>query len=207
MEYNDTNRYAKSAKKFLAGKERKKYCEIFVLNDDTMEELCFLQEMNEKEIQALRDLRDKYGKDNFIMHLDEVYTEPDQIHDLTCGCEILGMNIDTPCHQYTFSRCELVKGELVKHKCLVELSDEAYIRLLSYCLEDRSMNLNKLRYADKNIYSTIVHNIDSYLCDDGFFMGDYPYLITMDEVKEDADKILSGIPELPTSNSMGYLFV
>ena len=101
----------------------------------------------------------------------------------------------------------MVKGELVKHKCLVELSDEAYIRLLSYCLEDRSMNLNKLRYADKNIYSTIVHNIDSYLCDDGFFMGDYPYLITMDEVKEDAEKILSGNPDLPTSNSMGYLFI
>ena len=54
MEYIENSRYAKLAKKFLAGKKRKNYYEIIALNDDNLEELRFLQEFNDDDIKALR---------------------------------------------------------------------------------------------------------------------------------------------------------
>lgn len=207
MEYIENSRYAKLAKKFLAGKKRKNYYEIIALNDDNLEELRFLQEFNDDDIKALRELREKYGKDGFVKHLDEVFADPDEIHDFTCGCEILDINLDKPYHQYSFARHELRGDSFQRSEALVELTDEGYIRLLSYCIEDKDMNVNKLRYADKAIHGIVIREIDNYLCNDGFFMGCNPYLITMDEIKEDADLILAENTELCKTGTMGYLFV
>lgn len=207
MEYIENSKYTKLAKKFLAGKTRKNYYEIIALNEDNLVELRFLQDFNEEEIKTLRVLREKYGKDDFVKHLDEVFTDPDVIHDFTCGFKILNINLDKPYHQYSFARHELRGDSFHRSEALVELSDEGYIRLLAYCIEDKDMNVNKLRYADKALYGIIIREVDNYLCDDGFFMGCNPYLITMDEIKEDAGQILAENPELGKTGTMGYLFI
>lgn len=47
---------------------------------------------------------------HFVKHLDEVFTDSDEIHDFTCGCEILDINLYKHYHQYSFARHEL-KGD------------------------------------------------------------------------------------------------
>lgn len=195
------------AKKCLAGKNRKNYYEIMALDEDKLQQLRFLQEFNDEEVRSLKQLREKYGREEFFRHLDEVFQDPDEVHDLTCGREILDISLDKPYHQYTFCRHELSGDSLVRFKTLVELNDETYIRLLSYCIEDKDMTINKLRYADKAIYNTIVREVDSYLSDDGFYIGDKPYLITMDEIKSDAEMIIQENPDLQTTGIRGYLFM
>lgn len=207
MEYIENSRYTKLANDFLAKKKRKNYYEIIALNNDNLMELRFLQDFNDDDIKALRELREKYGKDDFVEHLDEVFTDPDEIYDFTCGYEILNINLDKPFHQYRFARHELIGDSLQKSETLVELTDEWYVRLLSYCISDVEMNMNKLRYADKALHSILIKEVDNYLCDDGFFMGCNPYLITMDETKEDANQILAENPELCKTGTIAYLFV
>lgn len=207
MEYIENSKYIKLAKTFLSSKKRKNYYEIIALNDDNLEELRFLQELDDDNIRSLRNLREKYGKDVFVKHLDEVFTDPDEIHDLTCGCEILNFNLDKSFHQYRFALHELIGETLQRRDVLVELTDEWYIRLLSYCIEDSDMNVNKLRYADKTLHGIVTRETDNYLCDDGFFTASNPYLITMDEIKEDAAQILAENPELRKTGIIGYLFV
>lgn len=203
--YNENNKCAELAKEFLAGKERKDYYEIMAFDEDDMTEVRFLQGFSEDELNALRALREKYGKEDFVKHLDEVYPDPDDIHDLTCGRDILGIDLDVPYHQYRFVRHELKGDTLTTHDALVELTDEQYVRLLSYCLEDKGMNVNKLRYADKVLHERVIRDVDLDLCFDDCYSGNCPYLITMDEVKEDAERILAENPDLHPFESIGYM--
>lgn len=90
----------------------------------------------------------------------------------------------------------------------IELSDKMYIYLLALCLNDPSINMNKLKYVDNVVYFTIMRQVDVYLCSDGFFTGSYPYLVTMDELKADAQKVFEANPDFlrnPTAIT-GYLF-
>lgn len=207
MEYIENSKYAQLARKCLAEKNRKNYYEFMAQNDEGVETLRFLRELSDDVIKALQGLREKYGQDNFVTDLDEVFTDSDEIHDLTFGCEILDINLDKPLHMYRFARHELSGDSLQRRESLVELSDEQYMRLLYLCLEDKDMNVNKLRYADKALYGIVIEGVDNYLCDDGFFMGCNPYLITMDEIKEDAAQILAENPDLCQTETVGYLFV
>lgn len=207
MVNNEKSMYARLAKKFLAGKERRNYYEILALDESNLEEVRFLQEFSNDELVNLCSLREKYGKNDFIKHLDEVYADPDEIRDLACGGDILELNLDKPYHQYRFAQHELRGDTILRTEVLVELTDEEYIRLLSYSIEDKYMNANKLRYADRALHRKVTREVDHCLCDDGFFMGCNPYLITMDEAREDADKVLAENPELCKTSITGYLFI
>ena len=183
------------AKEFFAKKERKAVCELTAYCDDDQQEYVHFQEFSEEELAALRVLRDKYGNEELVKHLDEVFEDPDELHDLSCGDEITSLDIDTPYYQYLFSRHELQDGKLNEYKMKIELSDKMYIYLLALCLDDPSINMNKLEHVDKGTYSIIMHQVDAYLSDDGFFVGRYPYLVTMDELKSDAQKVFETNPE------------
>lgn len=207
MENMNSGEYMKLAKKFLAGKPRKNYYEVLA-TDENCQTWRFLQELGSDTVKELRALREKYGNEGFVGHLDEVFTNIDEVHDLSGGCEIVDINLDKPLYQYYFARHEMEDdGSLHRAVSLVELSDEEYIRLVAYCLQDKGMNINKLRYADKALHATIVKEVDYYLCDDDFYIGARPYLITMDEIKEDVASILAQHPELSQDDSVtGYLF-
>lgn len=200
------NQIVAASRKVLADKNRKNYYEIIVWDEESSQEIRLLEEFNEKELDALIELREKYGKKDFAHHLEEVFADPDEVSDLGGGHDIKYIDLDTPCYQYKFSRYELVGDQLVRHKALVEMTDEQYIRLLSRCVEDTGMNVNKLRYADIDLYNLIVRGVDSYLVYDGFYTSDAPYLITMDEINEDVVKVLEINPTLKSGN-LGYKFV
>ena len=195
------------AKEFFAKKERKAVYELTACDDDH-QEYGYFQELSDDELAALRVLRDKYGNEEFVKHLDEVFKDPDELCDLSCGDEITSFDIDTPYYQYIFSRHELRDGKLHEYKMKIELSDKMYIYLLALCLSDPSINMNKLEYVDRGIYFTIKRQVDAYLCDDGFFVGSYPYLVTMDELKDDAQKVFEETPDFLRSPAAitGYIF-
>ena len=206
MEYNENSLYAKLAKEYLAQKERQVYYTVTLCNEERPDEYCTLEKFTDEELEALHKLRDKYGKDQFVMHLDEIGI--DDFIDFACGDEVLDIDLDYKSYRYEFGRHELRDDKLVRYTVLVELRDEEYIRLLALCLEDQTMNINKLKYVYKNGYDWIMHYVDATLSDDGFFCGSYPYLVTMDELFADVEQILTDHPELRRKGSgyTGYFF-
>lgn len=197
---------AEVAKIFFANKVRKNYYEIMALDEEVLEELRFLQEFNADQVKSLKQLREKYGREDFIKHLDEVFQNPDEIDDLTRGREILDINLDKPIHKYEFARHELNGESLKRYNVLVEMTDDMYVRLLSLCVTDKSMNMNKLRFADEDVYKHVLNRVDLSSTCDYFFVGTNPYLITMDEVKADAERIRSEYPEFNYLGYNGYTF-
>ncbi len=196
--------YMQLATAYFNSKPRKPYYEIVALNEDNLSEVIYLEDFSDEEYQALMSLRERYGMDNYIQHLDEVFTDPDELHDLSCGQEIVRVNLDNPCYQYEFGRHELVNNQLSRNTALVVMFDDNYISLLALMLSDPKMNMNKLQFADSFLYNTIYSQIIHMGCDDGFYMGDYPFLVTMDEVLKDAEAIRAQHPELNVKGSMGY---
>ena len=204
--FNENSKALSLAKEFFAKKERKAVYELTAYCDDDQQEYGYFHELSDDELAALRALRDKYGNEEFVKHLDEVFKDPDVLFDLSYGDEIISFNIDTPYYQYNFSRHELQDGKLHEYKMKIRLSDKMYIYLLALCLDDPTINMNKLKYVDDVAYYTIMRQVDAHLCDDGFFIGDYPYLVTMDELKADAQKLFEANPEFIRDPYIGYLF-
>lgn len=192
---------------FVAKKVRKNYYEILGLNDCYCTPDRFLQEFTEEQLEGLMALREKYGKDKFYSHLEEVFTDPDELHDLTCGEEVVGLNLDKVYHQYEFSRHDFIKGEAVRVPILLEMNDEDYARLLTLCVEDGGMNMNKLKYADFSSYKELMWKVDYTTCHDDFYDWDYPFLVTFDELKADAEMIVSQNPEFRSPGICGYSLI
>lgn len=205
----EKNKYAKLAKEFFATKSRKAYFAISAFSKDHLEEYDFYQEFSDKELQVLRTLRDKYGKDEFVKHLDEFIVDDCEYSDLAGEDEILNIDLDFKFYKYEFGRHELQGDKLTRYSALVEMSDQSYISLLALCLEDQSMNINKLKYADETLYSMIMRGVDAYYFDDDHaYYAMHPYLVTMDELFADVEQILSNHPELRQDNSCcfrGYI--
>lgn len=207
MELNENNEIEKVAKEFLANKNRKACYDVKAYNESFCDEDCFVQEFDEDELTALKSLREKYGKDDFCKHLEEVFTDEDELYDLSCGEEIIDIDLDRPNYQYRFSRYDLVNGVLQRTEMKLVLNDNHYLSLLKLCIEDKGMNMNKLRFADKSLYDLISHYIYWALCDeDRFYSMDWPFLIVMDEIMEDADKIAKEHPEFRSMEYVGYYF-
>lgn len=201
---NIDSEIAQLAADFFAQKNLENYYYVNAFNDDFCEDVYYVNHFTPEEFEMLKDLRAKYGDGEFHKHLDEVYDDADTIYDLSCGREIIGIDLDNCLHRYTFTIHSLGKSGLSARKVLVTLSDEAYIKLLALCVGDKGMNYNKLYYADGALYTAIRREIDSYQMDDIFFIGDEPYLVTMDEVKADADAIRTAHPECDPYGIAGY---
>ena len=207
MELNENSEIVKIEKEFLANKNRKACYDVKAYNESFCDEDCFVQEFDEDELTALKSLREKYGKDDFCKHLEEVFTDEDRLHDLSYGEEIFDIDLDQPSYQYRFSRYDLVNGTLQRTEMKLVLNDNCYLSLLKLCIEDKGRNMNKLRCADKSMYEVIMHYIYWALCDDDrFFSWDWPFLIVMDEIMEDADKIAEEHPEFRSIGYVGYNF-
>ena len=69
---------------------------------------------------------------------------------------------------------------------------------------DSEMNFNKLQFACSFLYDIIYSQIVHTLCDERFYFGSYPFLITMDEIRKDAMNIRAMNPELKCQTGIGY---
>lgn len=202
---NEVNVCEKVAREFYATKKPTEFYEVMA-NDDACGEAVYEHHFNDDQLKALHALEEKYGPMVWVKHLDEVFTDVDELHDLTCGDEVLGMNLDLPHYKYRFARQELRGNQLKAVDAYVELEDEEYIRLLTLCLQDRYLNMNSLKYADRELYEKIVKWVDVRNVDDfGQYSALYPYMITMDEVMEDVAQIRAAHPELKPE-TFGYHF-
>lgn len=209
--FDEDSKYAKLAKEYLAHKVRDKYYTINLYDEDAAVveymELTDLIHLTQEEVKALRQLRDKYGEDEFCKHIDEAYEDEDKIPDQLLDDDIVNIDLENHTYLYRFTRHDYKSdGEICSHEMLQYLSDSDYIHLLAYYLEDQSMNFNKLRYVDRGLWSALTYSIDSQLCDQDFYIWDYPYFITMDEIKEDAERIIEIHPELRNGvETIGYM--
>jgi hypothetical protein len=148
--------------------------------------------LSDAQKQGILALREKYGEKDYLEHMSEVITDADELHDMCLGYELESIDLDTPHYKYRFSRYEMEEdGHLLVHEMWIEMSDEEYNELLSLCVIHRGLTLNKLHYCHRSLYEALVCRIESSLQDlEGFFMCDRPYLVTMDEVMEDAKQVL-----------------
>jgi len=181
----------KLAKAFLETKKRDNYFDFTALCEENLEECVYSNHLEDDEVELLRALKEKYGEE-YIKHLDEVFDDPDIIHDFTCGDEILDIDLDNIKHKYSFSIHELkTDGTISTHSHLVELSDDEYAKLLAWCIYDEHLTINVLRHRDSNLFDCIMREIDSYyLQKEGYFWVDNPYIPTLDEANEDTKQII-----------------
>lgn len=181
----------KLAQEFLATKTRENFYDFKAQDDDFAEVCYFVNKLSDAEVAGLRTLKAKYGED-FVQHLDEVFDDPDIIHDFTCGCEILDIDLDTVHHSYGVTLHELHPDGTVKSiPTKVVLSDDNYARLLAWHLWDEHLNMNLLRHRDEKLYNLILSETELYYTEteNDCLMIRNPYLVTLDEAKEDSELI------------------
>ena len=183
------------AQNYLATKERTPHYEIRSISDCCPADgWCNLQSFSKEEMAQLLALREKYGKDGFYNHLDEVFDE-DTMHDMIYGSEVISFDLDNEYYMYSFAYHQITDKGVTSGKVKLHLEDETYVRLLALHLENKDLTINSLRYADKNLYEVVNRGVDYHFCyDDGYYVRD-PYTITMDEIKADAQKIREQHPE------------
>lgn len=196
--------FAQLAEEYFATKVRLPNYELTALDEDTHSEVCFYETFSDEELQLLLSLKERYGQDEFVKHLDKVFTDSDELYDLSCGKEILSIDLDKPYYTYEFGCHELVDGVLCKHTVRVLMDDQQYTKALSLLLSDSGMNLNKLQFADSSLYGLIYNQIVHSFCDNGFYFGNYPFLVTLDELQRDADEIRGQHTGIEKKNGIGY---
>lgn len=184
------------AQNYLATKERTPHYEIRSISDCCEAGgWCNLQSFSEEEMIQLLALREKYGKDEFFNHLEEIFDE-DTLHDMIYGSEIISFDLDNEYYMYSFAYHQITDKGVTSGKVKLHLEDETYARLLALHLENKDLTINSLRYADRELYELLTRGIDFHFCYDGDYLVCDPYTVTMDELKADAQKIREQHPEV-----------
>ena len=184
------------AQNYLATKERVPHLEIRSISDDCPADVwCDLNSFSEKELEQLFALREKYGEKDFINHLNEIFDE-DTLCDMTYGTDIVSFDLDTEYFMYSFKYHQITENGVYTGNVKINLTDETYVRLLALHLYDKDLNINSLRYADKNLYDIIIREVDQHFWYDDMYIVSSPYTITMDEVRADAQKIREQHPNI-----------
>lgn len=180
------------AQDFLTTKQRGCFYQFTALDDNFDREYCCCSELSSDDVARLRALKDHYG-DAFVRHLDEVFSDPDLIHDFTGGGEILAIDLDHVYYYYSVSLHELQPdGTVHTVNTSVAFSDDECARLIAWHIYDEHLVINTLRYRDRKLYDSVLDGADLYHTDfdgDCLFVSN-PYLITLDEARADADLIV-----------------
>ena len=180
------------AQNFLTTKERSCFYQFTALDDNFDREYYCYNELSADDVARLRALKNHYG-DTFVRHLDEVFSDPDLIHDFTGGGEILAIDLDHVHHRYGVALHELQPdGTVHTIHTRVAFSDDEYARLLAWHLYDEHLTVNTLRHRDRKLFDSVLDGADRYHTDidgDCLFVSN-PYLITLDEARADADLIV-----------------
>lgn len=112
------------AQNYLETKERTPHYEIRSISDCCPADgWCNLQSFSKEEMAQLLALREKYGKEEFYNHLDEVFDE-DTLHALIYGSETIGFDLDTEYYMYSFTCHQVTPKGLVTGKVKINLLDK-----------------------------------------------------------------------------------
>ena len=198
--------YITLAQNYLKTKERTPHYEIRSISDCCPADgWRNLESFSDEDMAKLLALREKYGKEDFFNHLDEVFDE-DTLHDMIYGSETIGFDLDTEYYMYGFTYHQITPRGVVTGKVKINLWDETYVRLVAHHLENKDLTINSLRYADKDLYDIVTRGVDQNFCYDGIYEVCDPYTITMDEARADAQKIREQHPDkfANTHGMVGY---
>jgi hypothetical protein len=196
------------AQNYLATKVRTPYYEIRSICDEyPADSWSRLEPFSEEEMPQLFALREKYGKEEFIYHLDDIFDE-DTIHDIIGGDEIIGIDLDYKFYMYSFTYHQITDKGVKTGSIKINLSDETYLKLLALHLGNKNLNINNLKYADKTTYDIVIREIDNCFCYDNIYEVSNPFTVTMDEIKADAQKIREQYPDMfqDEFGIVGYFF-
>jgi hypothetical protein len=184
-------KYLEMAEAYLAKKERANYYDFECIDEEFVGHVFYTNQLTDEEVLLIRQLKKKYPED-YGLHLDEIFDDPDYIHDFSSGQEIVSIDTDFVSHKYKVTIHEIKPdGNVWSHLYRITLHDDEYVKLLAWHLYDEHLTICTLRRRDSDLYSAIMRRIDNYFQDDGFFfMVDNPYVATLDEAKADADKII-----------------
>lgn len=186
--------YITLAQNYLATKERTPHYEIRYITDCCPADgWSALEAFTNDEKAKLVELRGKYGKDDFFNHLEEIFDE-DRLDEVVPG-EIFDIDLETPHYVYEFTYHKVTDDGMKTGTLKINLNDETYTELLARHLDDSHLHINSLRYADRKLYDILTSYLDNSFCYDGFYDGFYPYTVTMDELKSDAQKIREQHPD------------
>lgn len=189
--------YLTLAQNYLATKERTPHYEVRYTDDASVlpaEGWCNLKSFSEEEIAQLLALREKYGKAEFFNHLDEIFDE-EALYDIAPG-DIFYIDLDSKYYMYSFTCHQLTDDGVKTRSVEINLTDETYVKLLALHLKDNGLNINKLKYADKELFEIVTRGVDCHFCDDLAYIALYPYVITMDEIQADAQKVREQHPAM-----------
>ena len=192
------------ANEFLTTKERSCFYQFTAFDDDNGREYNCYNELTADDIARLRALKDKYG-DAFVRHLDEVFSDPDLVHDFTGGGEILAIDLDNVYYHYRLSIHEMnpdgsIRVDIVR----VAFSDDEYARLVAWHIYDEHLTINTLRHRDRKLYDAVLDGADFYQSDEDCLIASNPYLVTLDEAQEDSDLI---VQQHGIERDSGYLSI
>ena len=203
---NIRSTYMTLAQDYLAAKKRIPHFEIRYIDDCCpMEGWSTLESFSDEEMRLLLELREKYGKEDFFNHLEEVFDE-DTLHDLAPG-EVIDFDLDTRYYMYDFKYHQITDKGVRTGTAKLNLTDKTYVKLLAMHLENKDLNINNLRYADKDLFDIVTRGVDSNFCYDGIYEVCEPYTVTMDEIRADAQNIREQNPNtyFDMHGVVGYL--
>ena len=185
-------KYLEMAKAYLDKKDRANYYDFECIDEEEYPgNVVYTNQLTDEEVSQIRQLKEKYPED-YGLHLDEIFDDPDYIHDFSCGMEIVSIDTDYVWHKYKVTIHELKPdGKVLPRSYNITLRDDEYIKLLAWHLYDEHLTICTLRHRDSDLYSGIMREIDNYFREEDFFyMVDNPYVATLDEAKADADAIV-----------------
>lgn len=189
-----------------ANKKRIPYYEItYICDSGAMEFWSGQLTFSDAEMSLLLGLRDKYGKE-FFNHLHEVFDE-ETLNEIAPN-EIVRFDLDKPIYLYDFNIHQLTDEGLNTISAKIQLDEETYSKLIILHLADKNININSLKYANRAVYDLVSDAVDYLFTNEDIYKNKYPYMVTMEEAKEDALKIKELYPEQTkdTDKNVAYLY-
>lgn len=197
-------KYLEMAKAYLAKKERKNYYETESFGEPYPDSVYVYTALTDDEVKQIRTIKERYGKEEFVKHLNEVFDDEDVISDMFYG-DPIDINLDQVYHMYRFAVHQVCSdGKVISYNVLIQLSDEDYSKLLAWYLYDEHLIINTLQYRDEELFKLISHKVIYHISDDGFLMHTSPYAITMDEAEEDS-KLIAQENAIPRGEGYRWL--
>lgn len=158
-----------------------------VYDEDDASQYQILSELDEEERTTVLALREKYGEEDFMNHIEEC----DYLIDIPDGLDILKVDLDTPHYLYNFKIREYCQetDSLEAQNNLVEVNNDTYAKMLTYSLMDSIRSIMDVRRYDKELYDDIM---EQSMFNQTSWFGHVrkPFLVTLDELEEDRAKLL-----------------
>lgn len=89
----------KLANEFLVTKERKNFYEFECIDEMFDKSVCYANELSDDEVSKINQLKEKYP-DNYVLHLNEIFDDPDDICNFSEGQELVSIDTDYVMHKY-----------------------------------------------------------------------------------------------------------